>query len=180
MIGSFLFALGSCPGYQSAVPSKAAGLTFFIGSIFFTSAAFLQLLQSHTRIDIVASAIQFVGTLWFNLNTFDAMQDVWSTPHQQNLAIWTPDFIGSICFLVASWLAVKSVCNKPWCVMRERSLWWVAVVNLLGSVFFMISAIAAFVLPSTSELLDASAANSGTFLGALCFLWAARLLITSD
>jgi hypothetical protein len=120
-----------------------------------------------------------VCTLWFNLNTFDAMQTYWD-PHQQNLAIWTPDFVGSICFLVASWLAVVSVCKKPWCVMRDRPLWWIDMVNLLGSVFFMISAIAAFVVPSTSELLDASAANSGTFLGALCFLWAARLSITSD
>jgi hypothetical protein len=179
MIGSFLFALGSCPGYQSAVPSKVAGLTYFVGSIFFTSAAFFQLIQSHTRLDISASAIQFVGTLWFNLNTFDAMQTYWSA-HQENLAIWTPDFVGSICFLVASWMAMLSVCKKPWCVHRSDSLWWVNAVNLLGSVFFMISAIAAFVLPSTNELIDASAANSGTFLGALCFLWAARLSITTD
>jgi len=159
------------------VPSNVAGLTFFIGSIFFTSAGFCQLLQSRGALDITASAVQFAGTLWFNLNTFDAMQDIWSTPHQQNLAIWTPDFVGSICFLVASELAVIVVCKKPWCVMRDASLWWVNMINLLGSVFFMISAIAAFVVPSTDELLDASIANSGTFLGAVCFLAGAYLLL---
>jgi len=47
---------------------------------------------------------------------------------------------------------------------------------MAGSVFFMLSSLAAFVLPSTGDLLDASVANSGTFLGAVCFFWAARML----
>jgi hypothetical protein len=94
------------------------------------------------------------------------------------LRIWTPDFIGSICFLVSSWMAFGVVCKGPWCVRRDRSDWWVAAANLLGSVFFMLAALAAFVRPRTDSLLDASLANSGTFLGALCFLWAARLQIT--
>ena len=55
-----------------------------------------------------------------------------------------------------------------------------AALNLLGSVFFMASAIAAYVLPDTGDLLDASVANSGTFLGAVCFLVAARIEITPE
>ncbi len=51
---------------------------------------------------------------------------------------------------------------------------------MVGSIFFMISALAAFVVPDTGDLLDAALANSGTLLGALCFFWAARLLITDD
>ena len=59
--------------------------------------------------------------------------------------------------------------------------WRIAGLNLLGSVFFMAAAIAAFVLPDSDVLLDASLANSGTFLGApLCFLVAARIDITPD
>jgi hypothetical protein len=177
MIGSFCFALGSIPGYASLVPAAAVGATFFIGSIFFTSAAFLQLLQSHDPVDWWASSIQLVGTVWFNINTFDAMQTGFDT-QQQNLRIWTPDFLGSICFLVASYLAVWAVCSGPWCWERDESDWWIVQANLLGSVFFMLAALAAFVLPSTGDLLDASLANSGTFLGAVCFFWAARLQIT--
>jgi hypothetical protein len=41
----------------------------------------------------------------------------------------------------------------------------------------MAAAIAAFVLPDTGDLLDASVVNSGTLLGALCFLVAARIEI---
>jgi hypothetical protein len=40
-----------------------------------------------------------------------------------------------------------------------------------------LAAIAAFTLPSTDDLLDASIANSGTLLGALCFFWGARLML---
>jgi hypothetical protein len=48
-----------------------------------------------------------------------------------------------------------------------------------GSVFFMAAAIAAFVGPATDDALGAAVANGGTFLGALCFLVAARLLLPS-
>ena len=41
----------------------------------------------------------------------------------------------------------------------------------------MLAAVAAFTRPATDDLLDASLANSGTMLGALCFLWGARLLL---
>ena len=89
--------------------------------------------------------------------------------------MWTPDYIGSVCFLVASLLAVRTLSRPPWHAGRP---WKVAGLNLLGSVFFMAAAIAAFVLPDTEDLLDASLANSGTFLGAICFLVAARIEIT--
>jgi hypothetical protein len=195
MIGSFLFALGSVPGYASLVPTSVVGVTYFVGSIFFTSAGFLQLMQSigpvvaateagRARVvaalrdaDFWASAIQSTGTIWFNINTYNAMQEGLTT-REQNLRIWTPDFFGSICFLVASWLAVTVVCHKPWCVERDNAEWWMAGLNLLGSAFFMISAIAAFVVPDTGDLLDASLANSNTMLGALCFFWAAWIDVT--
>jgi hypothetical protein len=48
---------------------------------------------------------------------------------------------------------------------------------MAGSIFFMISAIAAFVRPATDEVVSARIDNSGTFLGAVCFLWGAWLLL---
>jgi hypothetical protein len=193
MVGSACFSLGALPGYASAVPTAVVGLTFFVGSIFFTSAGFSQLTQtiragkaaghlSSWQIDSVdwwGCIVQSAGTLWFNLNTFFAMKTGF-TVHQQNLRIWTPDFIGSICFLVASELAIWSVCRRALCICRDEGNWWIAVINMVGSVFFMVSALAAFVVPDTGTLLDAALANSGTLLGGLCFFWAARLLITDD
>ncbi|HMK93532.1 MAG TPA: hypothetical protein VK576_11075, partial [Thermoleophilia bacterium] len=48
MIGSFGFALGSVHAYASAVGTTADAVTFFVSSIFFTSASFLQLVQAQS------------------------------------------------------------------------------------------------------------------------------------
>ena len=195
MIGSACFAGAAAPGLSSAAPASVLGAVFFAGSLFFTSAAYLQYVQSINaagpaggpphrrllawqpgRIDWWACGIQLAGTVWFNINTFSALR-VGLTTRQQNLRIWTPDMIGSACFLVASWLAQAEVCHGRWCVRRGDVSWSGAAINLLGSVFFGLAALAAFVRPATGDLLSASIANGGTFLGALCFFWGARLLL---
>lgn len=193
MVGSACFALGAVPGLSSVLSPGVIGLIFFVGSIFFTSAGYSQFVQSINagrqpearvrlfavhlrRIDWWACSIQSVGTLWFNVNTFNAMRTGFTT-REELLRVWTPDFIGSICFLVASELAIIEVCHA-WFSWRDRDVsWWIVMVNMVGSIFFMASAIAAFVMPDTGDPLDASIANSGTFLGALCFFWGARLLL---
>lgn len=194
MVGSFCFALGATPGISSWLSPGTVGLIFFVGSLFFTSAGYCQYVQSINagrppggsfrllawqphRVDFWASAVQSVGTLWFNVNTFAAMRSGFDTTSEQNLRIWTPDVLGSICFLVASELAIIEVCHA-WFSWRNRDVsWWIVVINMVGSIFFMASAIAAYVVPDTGDLLDATLANSGTFLGAVCFFWAARLLL---
>ena len=42
IVGSSLFALGAVPFYADAVGLRLCGVTFFVGSLFFTTAAFLQ------------------------------------------------------------------------------------------------------------------------------------------
>ncbi|MGZ4665016.1 MAG: hypothetical protein ACXV5Q_08240 [Frankiaceae bacterium] len=44
------------------------------------------------------------------------------------------------------------------------------MVNLLGCVFFGISAVAGYLVPSTGTLVNLAAANMNTVLGAACFL----------
>ncbi len=189
IIGSACFAVASVPGIASAVGPGPVGVTYFVGSVFFTSAGFLQYQSSvadgprvggrrvlawlpHDA-DSWASLIQFAGTLWFNVNTFDAMQGGLSTK-QEDLRIWTPDFVGSICFLVASGIAWWTVA-RPWRDPEGDIPLETALLNLVGSLLFMAAALAAFVRPSTTEMVDATTANSGTLLGALCFLGAAWL-----
>jgi hypothetical protein len=53
-------------------------------------------------------------------------------------------------------------------------------VNFVGCVAFGISAIAAYVVPSTGDALDLAGANVFTSLGALCFLIGAILLLPQD
>lgn len=45
-IGSLCFLLGPLPGFVPLVGSAADGTVFFVGSVFFTSAALLQYLEA--------------------------------------------------------------------------------------------------------------------------------------
>lgn len=47
--------------------------------------------------------------------------------------------------------------------------WWIVAVNQLGSVLFMISALAAYTRPATGSLINADIANWTTLTGAFCF-----------
>jgi hypothetical protein len=180
-IGSLCFAVGAMPLYARWVGVTADGLTFFIGSIFFTTAAFLQLREaraSGTKTDRWASAIQFVGTLFFNATTFHALNTSWSAA-EANKMVWRPDAVGSICFLISSAM-VYEVFAKPgrfdsW--YPHRRDWQIAVLNFGGSVAFAISAIASYVVPSTGELRSVEYTNLGTFVGAIGFFLGAMLLL---
>ena len=51
------------------------------------------------------------------------------------------------------------------------------MVNLIGSIAFGVSAVAAYVIPSTGDVLALGASNFTTSLGAVCFLAGAILLL---
>jgi hypothetical protein len=180
-VGSACFAVGSLPGYVAAVGATADGTTYFVGSLFFTSAAGLQLAQAWRAtgphgLDWWAGAVQFVGTLFFNVTTFNAL-DTTLSASEADQRIWTPDARGSICFLVASALAWVAVCHGAW-TWRPRSLTWlIAALNMVGSIAFGVSAIAGYYVPETDEVRNASLMNLGTFVGALCFLVGGLLVL---
>jgi hypothetical protein len=199
IIGSACFAVGSLAGYSSLVGERADAVTYFVGSLFFTSAAYLQYVECISagrsafssgglgwrlrllavdvrRIDWWATVVQLIGTLFFNLTTFFALDDALSA-QQEDRVVWTPDALGSICFLVASQLAYAEAGHR-WISWKPGDLGWrIAALNLLGSIFFGISAVAGYVQPSTGDLLDAALDTSGTFWGAVCFLVGAVLLL---
>jgi hypothetical protein len=177
-IGSACFTVASIPMLAAAVPHQVLGVVYVVGSVFFTSAAAVVLATTPraTAVAWWAAVIQLAGTLWFNVNTVESLADHLST-RQEILRVWTPDFIGSICFIVASVLAWWVVCRRPWCWRRADNDWLVAAWNLLGSLLFLVAAFAAFIRPDTGDALDASLANSATLLGAVCFLVGARLLL---
>jgi hypothetical protein len=172
--------VGPFPGFEQLVGSGPDGLVFFVGSIFFTSAAALQWLQAikaHAgRLDWWAGAVQFVGTLFFNVSTFQALQSGLDTGDYDRL-VWRPDARGSICFLVSGYLAYLAVGGHT-VLPRERPLEWkIAAVNFVGCAAFGISAVASFWVPSQGSVLALAASNFFTSLGGLCFLVGAVLLL---
>lgn len=196
-IGSVLFALGVVPSYASAVGARRDAWTFFVGSLFFTSAGSLQFVQAINappdpggtermpfrlfawqpqRIDFWACGIQSLGTLWFNWSTFAATRSALDA-EQAHKMIWRPDMLGSIAFIVASVLAWGEVCHG-WFAWRPRDVsWWIVAANLAGSIAFLISAFAAYIDPQTGTVWRLPLANLGTFVGAVGFFVGALLLI---
>ncbi len=193
-VGSALFALGAVPGYAGAVGTRADSMTFFVGSLFFTTAAFLQFRESvdagsdgpahgwravlayrPSQIDWWAGAVQLVGTLYFNVSTGVAVSDNLSAEAARH-HVWRPDAVGSVCFLVASGLAWFEACHG-WAAWAPGDIaWWITALNLTGSVAFGASAVAAYVIPATGQIRNVELSNLGTFVGALCFLAGAVLL----
>jgi hypothetical protein len=199
MVGSACFAIGPFPAYASWVGTTTVTATFFVGSVFFTSAALLQYIEVKAaphaigaaepatptklllgiepgRVDWWASAVQLVGTLFFNVTTFAAfLTDL--TARQERRVVWTPDALGSICFLVASWLAYAEVGHHIFSWQPRLRSWRIAALNLLGSIAFGVSAVASFVRPATGDVASLFLTNLGTFIGAICFFVGALLLM---
>jgi hypothetical protein len=180
MVGSACFAVGAAPGYATALGARVDDVTYFVGSLFFTSAALLQFLEARTgsRLDWWASSIQLAGTFFFNVSTAHALITNLSAA-QTDQKVWRPDAFGSVCFLVASELAFMAV-GHAWISWRPRVMtWWIAFLNLVGSIAFGVSAVASYVIVDSGLVRNAERANAGTFVGALCFLVGAFLLLPS-
>jgi hypothetical protein len=181
-IGSTCFALGSLPAYFDKVSATVTATTFFVGSLFFTSAGYIQYYLSinsgeerrflavrNLTPDAMASAIQSIGTLFFNISTGAALISN-LTVQQEDRLIWAPDLFGSTAFLISSAIAFGLARRLSSNVEGRRAVWWEGAVNLAGSVAFGLSALAAVVLPTTGEPLNLAIVNLGTFVGAVCFL----------
>jgi hypothetical protein len=194
IIGSACFAVGAFPPTASLL-GAAAAYVFFIGSVFFTSAAYLQYYEATNEGDELdgsgrtgrlagvratslgwwATAIQLIGTVAFNVSTFAALLDL--STLQEEALMWAPDMVGSACFLVASALVIMETHDRIHSAYLRSLESRIAVINMAGSVAFGFSAIAAFVVPTTGELANIAVVNAGTFIGALCFLVGAVMLI---
>ena len=197
-IGAACFALGTVPSYLNYVGVQNDGLTFFIGSIFFTSASLSQYIETINarqrpigslikekvrfitweprRIDWLASVVQLIGTVLFNISTFYAL-NLTMTTRDINHLVWGPDAFGSICFLIASGLVWLEVGHSLISWQVGNISWRIALLNLLGSVAFGISAVAAFTIPMTGQPLNIVLVNLGTFVGAVCFFFGAISLL---
>ncbi len=204
-VGSLLFMLGSVLSLAPALvrawslDATAINAIFFAGSIPFTTAAYLQLFQTANAdefsphgdgprrgivlfgwrphdIGWLSSALQFAGTVMFNINTFDAMI-IGLDWLQQDLAIWAPDFVGSVLFLLSGYLAFVETCHAHWAWKPASMSWWVTFVNLFGCVAFMISAVFAFVPPWSPRIDAATVSVAFTLTGAVGFLIGSLLML---
>lgn len=190
-VGSVCFLVGPMPWYVALVGGQADGATFFVGSLLFTGAAALQWLEAVNspaprrvrllswephRIDWWSTGVQLLGTLAFNATTWRALDTAVHSPAYDR-AVWRPDAYGSVCFLIAGYLAYVEVARRPLGRPPRTLEGGIVTVNLLGCVAFGAAAVASYVLPVTGAVLDQGLADLATSIGAAAFLVGAVLLV---
>jgi hypothetical protein len=203
-IGASFFILGSVlsiwPGMAKffSLDNREVNFVFFLGSIPFTSAAFLQLFQAakdekkvsnkeRNTFNIpfigwypkskewLSAMLQFIGTILFNFSTYDATLPNLDA-YKQDVIIWVPDIFGSILFLLSGYIAFYQFVQQYWKWQFSNISWWVVFINLLGCIAFMISALFSFIplksTPSNAILISIFF----TLLGASFFFWGSLLM----
>jgi len=155
-LGSTCFLIGPFPGYANLVGDTADAVTFLVGSILFTAGGALQSWLAWParqspgggRPAWWAAIIQSAGTLFFNVTTYQAMHTALTSSEYK--LVWRPDWRGSICFLVSGAIAYRASPRRAWhgwLPVRGGAGWWQPAVNLLGCIFFGVSAVAATWFP---------------------------------
>ncbi|MEV3928764.1 MULTISPECIES: hypothetical protein [unclassified Streptomyces] len=191
VIGGGLFVFGAAV-VQFGTGRATGAWIYFTGGLFFTTGGYASLLQAVNtprrdreggslaaqrwrwwsyepgRIDWLSTFLLFAGTLVFGINLLSSLLQGLSV-QQVNRLVWAPDLIGCTLFLVSGHLALLEVCHgRPGLRLRDLG-WWIVAVNQLGSVLFMVSALADFTRPATGSVVNVDIANWGTLTGALCF-----------
>ncbi|WP_454915943.1 hypothetical protein [Xanthobacter sediminis] len=196
-VGSFLFMLGSMMSLMPAGPWQPSAfwtnLVFFLGSIPFTIAGYLQHFQAanasaftldpkasrRRRLSLIgwhprsagwlSTFTQFVGTVAFNFNTFDALvaSPAWFV---QDMAVWVPDMVGSALFLVSGYLAFIEAGHRYWSWRPKDLSWQTVFVNLVGCVAFMTAAVLAYVPDGPEPSWIDTVSIVHLLIGAVCFL----------
>jgi hypothetical protein len=191
-VGGGLFAVGAGVA-QFGTGGATGAWIYFAGGLLFNTGGYASLLQavnaprrdgaSETlrgrnwrwwsyepgRIDWLSTFLLFVGTLVFGINLVSSLLAGLST-QQTNRLIWAPDMVGCILFLISGHLALVEVCHGRWGVRPGDLGWWIVAANQVGSVLFLVAALADFTRPATGSVLNVDIANWGTLAGALCFL----------
>ena len=185
IVGPFLFALGSFVSLVSTNNLNASSALLAIGSIFFTAGGFWQLQQARIATKKLpkntkswkwcgfrCAATQSAGTILFNVNTFF----LWAYPHSSEyswliLAIF-PNFVGSVLFLISAMEGLLEVGHGKLLVYEPMHLgWWIAIVNGLGCLWFMQSAVAALPVSFHSlSVINIEMSIRTTLMGSIAFL----------
>ncbi|MFE1050159.1 hypothetical protein ACFW5S_31060 [Streptomyces olivaceus] len=201
VIGSALFAVGACAVQFAREDATICALIYFAGSLLFNTGGYVSLLQvvnaprhepggegilvtrdwrwwsfEPGRADWLSAFVLLGGSQVFAVNVLDSFLQGLSA-QQSNRLIWAPDVVGCLLFLASGHLALVEICHRAWPCLHPRSLgWWIVAVNQLGSVLFLVSALAAYTRAATDSPINADVANWGTLLGGGCFFAGGLLL----
>jgi len=162
--GSLLFTVGAAfslsPLHNQSVMRALVDVPYFVGGICFTLGGYAgvlelinvrnpdimtaiitrhqwrELLQVTRWQQRIGSLAYLLGALAFNLNTIGSF--VASGPWQEQLLIWVPGALGSLGFVAGA--SCECFLNDIAHFSPHASSHWLSVMNLLGSMLFLLAA----------------------------------------
>jgi hypothetical protein len=170
VVGGSLFAVGAVLSQADIGEPRLAAGVYLAGGVFFSTGGYFSILlvRGKAALEQLSALVLFVGTLVFAINLLDSLIGDLS-PAQYDRLVWSPDMVGCALFLVSGHLAMVKISGSWLPCWRPRDPEWrIVAVNQLGSVLFMVSAVAAFVR-AEGDMIAVGLANWGTLTGALCF-----------
>ena len=136
VVGSALFVAGVPLSLTSSLAPAVSAWTYFVGSVFFTVAATLQMFAAlrpddaaarpwrawsgSDRANLLAAVVQWVGTIAFNVTTVRSALDASARGSYDAHLVWAPDAFGSVLFLVASAIALVPEVHRRRLASRPR------------------------------------------------------------
>ncbi len=176
---------------------------YLVGSFFFTGASYLQYFQmlnaekgpgyftgrgaqarkgyaffgwEPQHLAFWSCFSQFLGALCFNVDCFCAFA------FSQNyllidLSQWLPSVIGSILFVISAYLVFMEVGHSYFRIEARSISWWVAAVNLIGCLGFLVGSSLGISLPDTAPVFLSVSANAFNLQGALGFWGSSYLML---
>jgi hypothetical protein len=194
VVGGLLFALGAALAQGDVGGPRLPAAVFLAGGVFFTTGAYAGVLLTANAPAAAgrpagpwrwwplapgqrrwsSAVVLFVGTLYFGASLLVALIGDLSSAQMDRL-VWSPEVVGCVLFLLSGQLALADLRRDRARGEQVELEWWIAVVNQLGSVLFMVAAVAAFARPTSGDELAVGVANWGTLTGALCFAMAGAM-----
>ena len=185
ILGSVLFCVGAILPFTRGLSTAATNVVYLVGSSLYLVGALIQFIRGRRmkinhRDDTSAmrhlanknsraAGIQAIGALLFQTSMTGAFIRSLSIAQQEKI-IWVPDLFGALCFLIASSMFFTLRYPIQHRQDNGRSARQLAMMNIVGSAFFVISALGAYIVPLTDQAIYPRIANLGTVAGAVLFL----------
>jgi hypothetical protein len=170
VVGGSLFAVGAALAQADLCSPRLVAGVYLAGGVFFSGGGYASVLLERGKpaLQQLSALVLFAGTLVFAINLLDSFIGQLS-PAQFDRLVWSPDIVGCALFLVSGHFAMVAISGN-WlpCWRPADSGWRITAVNQLGSILFMVSAVASLVR-AEGDMIAVGIANWGTLTGALCF-----------
>lgn len=177
-------------------------LSYWSGALLYTIGVYLWLLEGINDSDYIAARPQnqrsgrfkwfawqprrlafmspflfLIGALFWNLETTLTLAKALGWLNEVHRLIALSSILGSVLFLVPSYLMLIEVCHKLLCWQPREISWWLAWLFIVGSAGFVFGAVGGFTLIGLTNIASPLLVKLGYLLGSVFYLIGSYLML---